>query len=169
MIHERRELAIRHERGAKLIWLSWDSRLSPAEGQRPVLLKGQRYFGLGIRFIKAMDKGGKFLFAGDRSADPTDSNENLVHASWCAYLAKVNDKPVTVAVFSDPANRRHPARWFTMLEPFAYLAATLALDQRPLELPAGEALELSYCVMLADGELRLEEIERLYHTWLQRK
>jgi hypothetical protein len=168
LLRERRELTARRERGAKILWLTWNSRLVPAVGQGAVVLNGQRYFGLGMRFIEDMDRGGTFLFADDRSAEPIETNENLIHASWCAYAAKANDQPVTVAMFSDPANRRHPARWFTMREPFAYLSATLGLDQRPLELPAGEVLELSYGVVLADGGLGSDEIQALYDTWARR-
>jgi hypothetical protein len=102
----------------------------------------------------------------DRTADPTDENENLIQASWCAYVAQINGNDVTVAVFGSPSNRRHPTMWFTMVEPFAYLAATLGL-QNPLELPAGETLKLSYGVVVCDGALDHVNLQRLYQAWLQ--
>jgi hypothetical protein len=179
LVRERRELVVRCEDGDdKILWLNWTSQLSPAGDSRPIVVKGERYFGLGMRFVQSMDKGGRFLFANDRDAEPAGKNENLICASWCAYVAKVNERPVTVAIFSNPANRRDPApgqagcrvpaaRWFTMVEPFAYLAATLGLDQQPLELPWGETLKLSYGIVLADGELRTPQLQSLYDTWLQ--
>lgn len=166
LLQERRELTVRHERDARVLWLSWNSRLASTAGQRAVLT-GQRYFGLGVRFVQAMDQGGKFLFADDRSADPAPRHENLIRASWCAYVADMGAGPVTVAMFSDPANRRHPTRWFTMVEPFAYLSATLGLDERPLEMPAKESLDLSYGIALSDGVMERDEINRQYQAWLR--
>jgi hypothetical protein len=114
-----------------------------------------------------MPDGGTFLFADDRSADPKDRDENLIRASWCAYMAKVNGNDVTVATFGHPANRRHPTLWFTMVEPFAYLAATLGLHNRQLELSSGKTLELTYGIAVCDGQFKYEEIQRLYQSWLR--
>ena len=41
---------------------------------------------------------------------------------------------MTVAMFDHPTNVRHPANWFTMTEPFAYLCATLGLQHETLKL-----------------------------------
>jgi Family of unknown function (DUF6807) len=167
VLHEHRELATYYDDRANALVLTWTSRLSSADVQKSLRLNGERYFGLGMRFVEAMDKGGVFSFASDRSADPVNENENLIHASWCSYRAKVSGNEVTIAVFSNPTNVRQPTLWFTMMEPFAYLAATLGLHDHPLELPAGKTLELLYGVAVCDGALGHEETQRLYQAWLR--
>jgi hypothetical protein len=167
VVRERRRLTARCEQNAKSFLLTWTSRLSPAGGQEPIVLNGERYFGLGMRFSQTMPPAGTFLFSSDRSAEPKEGIENLIRSRWCAYVARENSGGVTVAMFGSPANRRHPTLWFTMAEPFAYLAATLDLHNRQLEIPAGETLELTYGIVAADGVLGQEEIERLYQAWLQ--
>jgi hypothetical protein len=68
-------------------------------------------------------------------------------------------------MFDSPKNPRHPATWFTMKEPFAYLAATLGLDEEPLALEAGKGLILRYAVVVWDGEVDTEKIEEAYRKW----
>ena len=49
-----------------------------------------------------------------------------------------------------------------MLDPFAYLSATLNLYKEPLEIVADKPLELAYGVALWDGEVSSEKIEAMY-------
>ena len=102
---------------------------------------------------------------------------NDKRSRWCAYSADAEGKPVTVAVFDHPNNARHPATWFTMLEPFSYLCVTLGLHHEPLKLSmTARKLDnesvvvlpppLIYGVGLWDGQVAAEEIERLYRQWV---
>jgi hypothetical protein len=75
-------------------------------------------------------------------------------------------KPVTVAMFDYPKNFRHPATWFTMEKPFAYLCATLDLSKEPFEIQQGKPLLLRYGVALWDGAPEPAEIEKLYQKWV---
>jgi hypothetical protein len=68
-------------------------------------------------------------------------------------------------MFDHPINVRHPATWFTMDTPFAYLAATINLDDEPFTLPAGKPLVLRYGVALWDGSVEPARIEKLYERW----
>ncbi|HUU93592.1 MAG TPA: DUF6807 family protein, partial [Phycisphaerae bacterium] len=65
-----------------------------------------------------------------------------------------------------PENPRHPATWFTMTAPFAYLSATLNLHREPMTLQAGQTLGLTYGVALWDGKTSADEIEKTYRRWL---
>jgi hypothetical protein len=145
--------------------VTWQSRLSTAPGRETVELGGSHYFGLGLRMIEAMNATGRFLNASGEPGEVVRGDERLVRARWCAYTAKVDGRPVTVALFDGPANPRHPARMFTMAKPFAYLSATLNLWKEPLELSAGKPLALRYGVLAADGELSAAEVERAYRAW----
>ena len=87
---------------------------------------------------------------------------NDKRSAWCAYSAAADGKPVTVAMFDDPKNPRHPATWFTMDAPFAYLAATLNLSKEPLPIESAEPLTLRYAVAVWDGDVGPEKIGKLY-------
>jgi hypothetical protein len=73
---------------------------------------------------------------------------------------------VTIAMFDDPKNPRHPAKMFTMSKPFAYLSATLNLWKEPMELKCGAEMDLCYGVAVCDGKLAAADIEKLYQRWL---
>ncbi|MBN2131828.1 MAG: PmoA family protein [Sedimentisphaerales bacterium] len=142
--------------------LRWGSRLSVPPGKSSVVLTGAHYFGLGMRFIPKMDARGTFRSAGGKPGVIFRGEERLVRADWCAYTTQVDGRDVTVAMFGDPGNPRHPTTWFTMAKPFAYLSATLGLHEEPLKILAGELLELKYAIVLWDRAAETEEIDRLY-------
>ena len=152
------------EQGATL--LTWRSRLSTGPNREVVTLTGHHYFGLGARFLEVMDKVGEFTNATGQPGETVRGDERLVAANWCAYSAPVDDKLVTIAMFDDPKNPRHPARMFTMSKPFAYLSATLNLWKEPMELKCGAELDLCYGFAVCDGKLMAANIEKLYQRWL---
>ena len=144
--------------------LVWKCRLSPPPGKKSVTLTGSTYFGLGARFIESMDVGGHFQNA-DGKTGVKDTNDK--RSAWCAYSAKANGKPVTVAMFDCPKNPRHPATWFTMDSRFSYLAATLDLSKRPLVVEADRPLELRYGVALWDGQVSTDQIHATYRRFFE--
>jgi hypothetical protein len=161
----RRIDVLRPPAGEPVTLLTWRSQLMP-DGN--VTLSGNHYFGLGMRFVAAMDRVGTFHNAAGKPGEVFRGDERLVRARWCAYTATVDDKPVTVAMFDDPGNPRHPATWFTMREPFAYLSATMSLHTEPLPLEKGQTLDLWYGVAVWDGQLDTARIERTYIYWLRK-
>ncbi len=192
LLTETRTIRLLRDPAGKATLLSWTAALQPWEfGLRPnsarlasVTLSGANYFGLGMRFLTSMDKTGRFLNA-DGGEGVAGTNDK--RSRWCAYSADAEGKAVTVAMFDHPSNVRHPATWFTMLEPFSYLCVTLGLHHEPLILsntadergqprggPQWERWEpvvvppppLNYGVGLWDGKVEAEAIERLYHQWV---
>jgi hypothetical protein len=143
--------------------VTWRCRLATPSGKGTATLTGSPYFGLGMRFIPSMDTGGQFLNA-DGGTGVKDTN--AARSAWCAYTARTNGKLVTVAMFDDKVNPRHPATWFTM-EKFAYLSATLNLHKQPLKIEANKPLELRYGVALWDGEVDKARINKLYRQWIE--
>jgi hypothetical protein len=146
--------------------LKWRCRLTVPTGKNAVVLGGHHYFGLGMRFLTSMDAGGQFIYADDKPAEVVKGDEGLTPTKWCAYAAKAEGKPVTVAIFDHPSNLRHPAKMFTMSKPFAYLSATLNAWKEPVTIKVGKPLDLCYGVALWDGWVDKAEIERLYRRWL---
>jgi hypothetical protein len=151
--------------GATLV--GWRCRLQTPPGKQSITITGSHYFGLGIRFVESMDKGGRFFNADDKPGEIVRGDERLTAVKWCAYTAKADGKPVTAAIFDHPGNVRHPAKMFTMSKPFAYLSATLNVWKEPLAVKAGKPLELSYGVALWDGEVDKATVEKLYQRWLK--
>ena len=161
MLQEERAIQVVQliETGATL--LTWRTRLSLPSGKESAAITGAEYFGLGMRFVESMDKGGKFVNAdGKTGVDGT----NAARSKWCAYSALADGKPVTVAMFDYPDNERHPATWFTMEKPFAYLCATLNLKKEPLTLK--KPLALTYGVCLWDGTVEAEQIAKACKQWV---
>ncbi len=87
-------------------------------------------------------------------------------AKRCAYTAKADGKPVTVAMFDHPGNFR-PATFFTLTHGFAYLSATLNEWKEPITLKAGQPLKLCYGIALWDGEVDKAAVEKLYQRWVK--
>jgi len=166
VLRETRTLRLQPGLGVTL--LTWRTKLETPSGRDVVTLTGHHYFGLGARFVTSMDKGGVFINASGQTGETVRGDERLVPAKWSAYSAAVGEKPVTVAIFDHPSNPRHPNRMFTMLTPFAYLAATLNLWKEPYLLKAGQPLSLCYGVAVWDGKVDAAGIEKIYQFWLTR-
>ena len=170
LLVERREVGVVSPKMPTPVTLVvWNTELSTAEGIDAVKLDGHHYYGLGMRFLKSMDTGGRFFNSAKRPGEVVRGSERLVAAKWCAYTAKADGKPVTVAIFDHPSNPRYPNKMFTMSSPFAYLSATLNLWKEPLVLKAGAKLKLSYAIAAWDGETPAEQIESLYEKWSNAK
>jgi hypothetical protein len=165
LLVERRAICVLRAADLGATLVDWRCRLQTPPGKDAVTLTGHHYFGLGIRMVPSMDTGGRF-FNADNKAGESVGNQRLTPTKWCAYAAKADGRPVTVAIFDHPANVRFPAKMFTMNRPFAYLSATLNLWKEPLVVKAGKPLELRYGVALWDGEVDKVAVEKLYQRWL---
>jgi hypothetical protein len=166
VLHEERTVRLHTESGLPATLLTWRSRLQAPRAAGSVKLTGSHYYGLGARFVVAMDKDGTFHNSAGAEGEVVRGTERLTHAAWCAYTAAVDGKPVTFAIFSHPGNLRHPPRMFTMTAPFAYLASTLNLWKEPWTLTSDQPLDLRYGVAVWDGRIEPAAIEALYRRWL---
>ena len=149
--------------GATLI--EWRGRLQTPPGRESAELTGHHYFGLGMRFVESMDRTGRFFNSDDRLGEIVRGDERLTPVKWCAYAAKVDGKPVTIALFDHPSNLRHPAKMFTMTKKFAYMSATLNVWKKPLALTPDRPLELRYGIAVWDGFTDKKAVEQLYKRW----
>ena len=146
------------ELGATLT--DWRSVLTVPQGRDGVVLSGPNYVGLGVRFTTSMDRGGLFRNAnGQSGVRETDGAE----ARWTAYSGPLGrGRVATVALFGDAQT---PPRWFTLDEPFAYLAATLGLDRQPVRLAENSRLELRYGLAVWATNPEPTRIQALYERW----
>ncbi len=163
---ERREIRVLKLPNLGATLVEWRCLLEA--GWKPsVVLSGSHYYGLGMRFVESMDRGGHFFFSDDKPSEKVRGTEKLTPARWCAYTAKADGRPVTVALFDHPKNLRHPARMFTMSEPFAYFSATFNVWKEPIMLTKGEPLQLIYGIALWDGKVAKETIEKVYQHFVE--
>jgi len=166
LLREQRAIEVRRLAEPEVTLLRWRSKLQAPADRKEVRLSGSHYHGLGLRFVRSMDRVGDFYNADGRAGKIFRGEERLVRSRWCAYSAKAGSKYVTVAMFDDPGNARHPATWFTMREPFGYLAGTLGLQAEPLKIKPQQPLVLRYGVVLWDGRAKAEVIEKTYRYWV---
>lgn len=165
---ERRRLEVYTGSGLDATLITWQSTLSTPPGVESTEITGRHYFGLGMRFVESMDKGGQF-FNADGGTGVQGTND--IRSRWCAYTAIAKEQPeaadghpVTVAIFDHPSNPRHPATWFTMTE-FAYMSATPDVHHQPLTLQARQPMRWRFGVALWDGHMQADRIEALYQQW----
>ena len=163
---EDRTITAERTAGPAATVLTWESRLSVPPGTESVTLSGSHYHGLGLRFIRSMDATGEFRNPDNDPGVVFRGEERLVRSRWCAYTAQADGRTVTVAMFDHPDNPRHPATWFVMAKPFAYLSATMRLHEEPLTLQAGRPLTLRYGVALWDSRPETAQIEDLCRQWI---
>lgn len=165
LLAEQRTICVSRMTASGATVLTWESRLETPSGKSSVSLSGSHYFGLGMRFIRAMDNKGAFRNADNKPGTIFRGQERLVRSNWCAYTSQVDGKDITTAMFGHPDNPRGPTTWFTMAEPFAYLSATLGLHEAPLEVLADSPLRLRYMVVLWDRAAQPAEIDRIYQQY----
>ncbi|MBI4881646.1 MAG: PmoA family protein [Planctomycetes bacterium] len=161
LLHETRAIRVHQDPGVAPALVFWRSVLSPP-AEEAAALWGRHYFGLGMRLLREMDDTATFLHSEGAAGPVYRGDERLTPGRWCAALGTSGGAPVTVALFDHPLNPRHPAAFFTMSAPFAYLSATLNLEQQPRLLAPGTALDLRFGVALFDGHATPEEIEAAY-------
>jgi len=167
LLNEERSIGIFLTEKPKATVLTWRSKLSLPSGKKKVTLEGSHYHGLGMRFVASMDREGTFINESGDLGQIYRGTERLGKAAWCAYISKISDNWVTVAMFGHPSNIRGKPLFFTMTKPFAYLSATLGLYKEPLVLKGKQSLQLIYGVAVLDGKAEKAEIEALYRLWLR--
>jgi hypothetical protein len=164
-LKETRKISVKLSDNATL--LDWQSTLEAVED---TVLDGWHYYGLGMRFVQEMDKGGRFFNStGKSDGEIVGGDQRLTLCRWMAYTANVDGQPITVAVFDHPSNPR-PMLAFTMGDvdsPFAYLGATVNLHRESVKLNAGQSFTAKYRVALWDGEVPPEVIEKMYGNFVQ--
>ena len=167
LLREQRILESAEIEDQKVTLLTWRSEFTVPQGREKVTFSGSHYFGLGMRFVRAMDSRGSFFNADMKEGKIYRGAERLVRSKWCAYTVEVDGKDVTVAMFDYPGNIRHPATWFTMARPFAYMSATMALHENPLVTKADKPLSVCYGIALWDGVTDSAQVDKMYHRWLK--
>ena len=170
IVHERRRLTFHAEEGVR--WIDCVHVLEAADNA--VVFQDTKEGTFALRLAPSLASEGPG--ATGRLFDAEGREGSGVwgqRAAWCAATGQVAApsgelRTVTVAVLEHPANPSAPTRWHA--RPYGLLAANpfgkAAFGQRSLEadgsfgLSRGERLVLRYRVLIGDGPLDGERIER---------
>ena len=145
--------------GDAVTLVNWRSQLKGTTAGQAVTLTGDHYFGLGMRFIRAMDRTGAFINAKGHPGTVFRGDERLFQGHWCAYQVDLDGQAVTVAMFDHPDNPR-PVTWFTMKTPFAYLAAALPMGAN-IRVGMEDNLYISRGVLAKSNAEQVEKAARI--------
>lgn len=143
--------------------LQWDAAFEVGQSGR-VTLQGTDYNGLGLRLPQSFDRVAAFQNSEKLPYDGRDTRNNIP-ARWTSVTGKTGNGEVTVALFGQPSNRGGNTSFFTLLEPFAYLSATQALNKTPLDYATGEKFRLSYLLTVYNGLKSADFLQQRYEAW----
>ena len=111
----------------------------------------------------SVDGGGRLVNAeGLNGADETYGKTS----DWMAGYGRRDAGVEGLAVFPHPANRWHPAPWFTRNYGFFSPTPMQWLPAGHVELPAGEAFTLRYRVVVFAGDPQEAGLARLYEEYM---
>lgn len=165
MLVERRTLTVSVNEAQQEVAVEWLSEFEVGAVAGGIQLHGAEYNGLGFRPVRAFDKVAEFQDS--RGASFTNSQpKTMPAAQWTSMSAQLDGKPVCVAMFGGPENARGQAVFFTMREPFAYLAATQALNKEPIFHSPGNRFRLRYLVTVSSESRTPAQLEERYGAWV---
>ena len=106
LVYEKRVIKAKTAPELQANIISWESQFRIPASDKTAILSGAHYNGLGMRFLRSMDKDGRFMTADNQKGSIFRGQERLTSARWCAYLAQDGEKKVTIAMFGLPENPR---------------------------------------------------------------
>jgi hypothetical protein len=163
LLIEQRTLTVTVDEKADEVALQWDATFEVGQPGK-VTLHGTDYNGLGLRLPQSFDHVAVFQNS-ERSPYAGSKTRDNIPARWTSVTGKTAKGEITLALFGQPANRGGNTSFFTLLEPFAYLSATQALDKKPLEYAAGDKFRLSYLLTVYNEPKSADFLQQRYQVW----
>lgn len=141
LLIERRTIAVTVDEANQEVAVDWRGDFEV--GQTPVKLTGSDYNGLGVRLARPFDHVARHENS-ENTPYTGKGQRGVTVAQWSKISHTVDGQKITLTLFDRPGNAGGQARFFTMLDPFAYLSVTQGLDKAPLEYPAGAKFSVNY-------------------------
>ena len=164
LLVEQRTLVLTVDAATREAALEWKAEFEVGKKTNEVALTGATYHGLGMRYVQEFDALANHSYAG-RKPDLVNRQE-VSPAKWAAVSFAAPAQPATIALVPHPANARGDGQFFSMLTPFAYLAATQGLDKEPLVYRSGDKFTLRYLVLLYPEVKATEALEARARRWV---
>ncbi|MCX8154931.1 MAG: PmoA family protein [Verrucomicrobiae bacterium] len=149
LLTEERILRLRVHPELQEVSLEWHSTFTTGSTTNVFRISGAGYHGLGLRPLPSFNRVARRLNPIGAAYSP-EARWDVVGGEWGALVGPVNGGEITLTLFNHPLNTA-PPMFFSMLNAFAYLSATQALDQQPQTYRAGESFTLRYLVTLHQG------------------
>ena len=164
LLSERRTLTVTIDEKNQEVGLRWESQFQVGPRASKVSLHGPNYDGLGLRLPESFNHVAKFQ---NSAGQPYTGNntQNVIPALWTSVAGQMDGRPVMLVMFGRTDNARGDGNFFTMLDPFAYIAITQGLDKKPLEYSAGDKFSLSYLLTVYSEDKSPEFIRHRYERW----
>jgi hypothetical protein len=162
LLYETRTISVSVNPARNEVALDW--RGSFQVGAAAVRLTGSAYNGLGLRLPDGFDH----VALHQNSADlpyTAEAKWDVTPARWSAVTGQASNSAATIALFETPANKGE-TRFFTMLNPFAYLSVTQNLENHPLNYSPGEKFSIHYLLTLYPEQKSPDFLDERYHEWL---
>lgn len=154
LLWEERLLRLRVHEDMKEVSLEWQSTFTTGKATNVYRITGAGYHGLGLRPVPSFNHVAKRLNP-IGAAYTAEARWDVVGGEWGALVGPVDGQEVTLTMFNHPLNTA-PPMFFSMLNAFAYLSATQALDQQPQTYRSGDSFSLRYLVTLHQGARTVE-------------
>jgi len=162
LLLEERTLTLKVNEKSGEVALQWDAVFEVGPGR--VTLHGTDYNGLGLRLPQSFDHVAVFQNS-EKSPYAGANTRNNIVARWTSVTGNSAKGEITVALFASPINPGVNTSFFTLLEPFAYLAATQALDKQTFEYAPGDRFRLRYLLTIYDKPKSADFVQRRYDDW----
>jgi hypothetical protein len=166
MLIERRTLVLGVDPSKDEVSVRWkgDFEVGPAAGEG-ARLHGSAYNGLGLRLPAAWDHVARH---GNSDSIPytREQTGDVTAAHWAVVSTREGDHEPAVALFTQPRNRGD-TRFFSMLNPFTYLAVTQNLEKQPISLSKGDRFQIDYLISAFDTRPSDRQLEERHQAWLK--
>lgn len=165
LLEERRTLRLTVDESADEVALEWRGEFEVGARASKVTLTGSDYNGLGLRFPAEFDHVARHQNSEDVAYSATQ-NRDVIQAKWSIVSHSMNGRAPMIALFADPDRTAGTTRFFSMLNPFAYLSVTQGLDKEPLEYKAGDTFSVAYFVLAYSSAKSNEFVQKRYREWI---
>jgi hypothetical protein len=165
LLIENRTLIVSVNASREELSVQWQSDFKVGPHVARATLSGADYHGLGVRFPRSWDRVARHVNS-ENAPYPTQGKHDVLEARWSAVANTVGGREQMLAVFTHP-DQRGPSKFFSMLDPFAYLSATQGLDKTKLEYAAGSTFRVRYLVTVYPAIKPPEFLATRCQEWLK--
>ena len=163
LLIERRTLTVTIDEVIGEVALRWQGAFEVGRGTESIKLHGSAYNGLGLRLPQAFDHVARHMNSASAPYTP-EQKWDVTAATWSAVSHTVEGRDVMVALFNGSSNKGAP-RFFTMLNPFAYLSVTQNLEDHPLEYTARNSFAVDYLLAVYSEKKSSQFLNERLQRW----
>jgi hypothetical protein len=169
VVKEKRVITVTAPDSTGSYLITWQATFTPG-GKKDVVFNQNSYGGLALRLAAECcgdPAQGRPAWTFLDSEGRTNGSNNKT-ARWVAYRGIApNGRPACVAMFDHPANPRHPSWWQTR-DNYPYMNPSLTCKEA-YTVAAGAGLTLTYGILVHDGAIDADRLERAWKDFAARK